>query len=107
MYLLLLLFTGPAHFIDSTMSRFGKEGSSKYSMQSRNAMGKLFLTPAPNAYDAERVRPQREPNAPCYTMGTRNRSRKSDSVPSPNSYTLPSLIGNKQTNKQTNKQVNK
>ncbi|KAI6653298.1 vesicle-associated membrane protein 2-like [Oopsacas minuta] len=90
---------GPAHFIDASMSRFGKEGSSKFSLKSRNLMGKQFQTPAPNAYNAERIRPQREPNAPSYSMGTRNRMRKADSVPSPNSYSLPSLIGPRIVNK--------
>ena len=87
-----------------------------------------FKTPSPGAYNPEKVHPQGEKYAPAYSMGARTQYRKSkfaftplyvqllltswhllmlalcfhagDHFPSPNSYTLPSLIGSKVPNKQ-------
>ena len=76
-----------------------------------------FKTPSPGAYSPEKVHPQGEKHAPIYSMGRRTGYRKSkqyslrqcttlhfflnkgDSTPSPNSYTLPCLLGHRVPNK--------
>ena len=60
----------------------------------------IFNTPSPGAYYPERVHPQGEKHSPTYSMGARTRYRKRDASPSPNSYTLPSLLGSRVPNKQ-------
>lgn len=60
----------------------------------------IFNTPSPGAYHPERVHPQGEKHSPTYSMGARTRYRKRDASPSPNSYTLPSLLGSRVPNKQ-------
>lgn len=80
-----------------------------------------FKTPGPGAYTPEKNPTcfQGEKRSPAYSMGTRSRYRKSkslqkkidwyqfppsfsspgDSNPSPNTYTLPSLLGERVPNK--------
>ena len=60
----------------------------------------IVNTPSPGAYYPERVHPQGEKHSPSYSMGARTRYRKRDASPSPNSYTLPSLLGSRVPNKQ-------
>ena len=60
----------------------------------------IFNTPSPGAYYPEKVHPQGEKHSPTYSMGARTRYRKRDATPSPNSYTLPSLLGSRVPNKQ-------
>ncbi|KAM6973180.1 outer dense fiber protein 3-like protein 2a [Aplochiton taeniatus] len=86
---------GPRYHIDANMTRFGRSITPSYSMLGRGRRaGELFQTPGPGAYSPEKAPPlngQRRP--PSYTIGTRTRYRSMDSVPAPNRYTLPSLLG--------------
>ncbi|KAK7889727.1 hypothetical protein WMY93_025287 [Mugilogobius chulae] len=86
---------GPMYHINAKITRFGKDGTPAYSMFSRMKTQKdLLQTPGPGTYSPEKVSPgnfQRRP--PCYTMGARTLYRTVDSVPSPNKYYLPSLMG--------------
>jgi len=68
-----------------------------------------FKTPGPGSYAPERTHPQNEKHAPVYSMSARTRYRKrehimywvrishawstGDSTPSPNTYTLPTMLG--------------
>lgn len=90
---MIVIIVGPAHMVQMNIDRNGKEGSAKYSMQSRHKMGDKFNTPSPSAYHVERIRPLREQTGPSYSMGSRSHHRKADYVPSPNKYSLPSLLG--------------
>ena len=38
----------------------------------------LFQNPAPGQYSPEKVHPQGEPHAPCYSMSSRTKYRKSE-----------------------------
>ena len=117
---------GPGYFVDPTISRFGRDGNPSYSILGRQKdpseftdcgaclyqVWSMMLTisyslfsidsfnsPSPGAYYPEQVHPQGEKHAPVYSMGARTRYRKRDATPSPNSYTLPSLLGSKVPNK--------
>uniref|UniRef100_A0AAZ1XND2 Outer dense fiber of sperm tails 3-like 2b n=1 Tax=Oreochromis aureus TaxID=47969 RepID=A0AAZ1XND2_OREAU len=64
------------------------------------SLEELFHTPGPGAYSPERAPPcnlQRRP--PSYTMGSRTHYRSVDSVPAPNKYSLPPLMGAQVPNK--------
>uniref|UniRef100_A0A3Q2Q1U4 CIMAP1 family member D n=1 Tax=Fundulus heteroclitus TaxID=8078 RepID=A0A3Q2Q1U4_FUNHE len=87
---------GPQYHVDAKMTRFGKDGTPAYSM----LIEELSSTPGPGAYSPEKAPPcnlQRRP--PSYTMGSRTRYRSADSVPAPNKYTLPPLLGPRIPNK--------
>ncbi len=53
----------------------------------------------PDAYRTEDVKPMKTSRPPCYSFGSRTRYIKLPSNPSPNSYTLPSMIGSAVTSK--------
>lgn len=60
----------------------------------------LFQTPGPGAYSPERAPPLNlHSRPPSYSIGSRTRYRATDTVPAPNSYTLPSLMGARSLNK--------
>ncbi|XP_065910752.1 ciliary microtubule associated protein 1A-like [Dysidea avara] len=84
---------GPAHFIDPTITRHGKDGTPQYSLYSRHKGFDPFKTPGPGSYAPERTHPQNEKHAPVYSMSARTRYRKRDSTPSPNTYSLPTMLG--------------
>uniref|UniRef100_A0A3B4U0W7 CIMAP1 family member D n=1 Tax=Seriola dumerili TaxID=41447 RepID=A0A3B4U0W7_SERDU len=89
---------GPQYHVDAKITRFGKDGTPAYSMLGR--MKELFQTPGPGAYSPEKAPPcnlQRRP--PSYTMGSRTHYRSTDSVPAPNKYCLPPLMGPQVPNK--------
>lgn len=48
-----------------------------------------FKTPSPGRYSPEKVHPQGERHAPCYSMGARTRFRRRDNNPAPSKYVLP------------------
>uniref|UniRef100_A0A3Q0RX05 CIMAP1 family member D n=1 Tax=Amphilophus citrinellus TaxID=61819 RepID=A0A3Q0RX05_AMPCI len=97
---------GPQHHIDARITRFGKDGTPAYSMLGRIGLviskyiDCLFHTPGPGTYSPEKAPPcnlQRRP--PSYTMGSRTQYRSVDSVPAPNKYSLPALMGPQVPNK--------
>ncbi|XP_029938597.1 outer dense fiber protein 3-like protein 2b [Salarias fasciatus] len=92
---------GPKYHIDAKITRFGKDGTPAHSMLGRvKAQKELFHTPGPGAYSPEKALPcslQRRP--PSYTMGARTHYRSIDSVPAPNKYCLPPLMGPQVPNK--------
>ncbi|XP_038572916.1 outer dense fiber protein 3-like protein 2b [Micropterus salmoides] len=92
---------GPQYHIDAKITRFGRDGTPAYSMLGRiKAQRELFQTPGPGAYSPEKAPPcnlQRRP--PSYTMSSRTHYRSIDSVPAPNKYCLPPLMGSQVPNK--------
>ncbi|XP_061636495.1 outer dense fiber protein 3-like protein 2b isoform X2 [Phyllopteryx taeniolatus] len=92
---------GPQYHIDAKMTRLGRDGTPAYSMLGRTkAQKRLFHTPGPGSYSPEKAPLcglQRQP--PSYTMGSRTQYRTIDSVPAPNNYTLPPLMGSHIPNK--------
>uniref|UniRef100_A0AAY4ALR3 Outer dense fiber of sperm tails 3-like 2b n=2 Tax=Denticeps clupeoides TaxID=299321 RepID=A0AAY4ALR3_9TELE len=86
---------GPQYHVDAKMTRFGRDGTPSFSMQGRAKRGgEMFQTPGPGAYSPEKAPPlnlHRRP--PSYTIGSRTRYRAIDTVPAPNKYTLPALMG--------------
>ncbi|CAM4656042.1 unnamed protein product [Leuciscus chuanchicus] len=86
---------GPKYHIDAKLTRFGRDGTPAYSIHGRleNRAG-TFSTPGPGAYSPEKAplcSTHRKP--PSHTMGCRTQYRTVDTVPAPNKYTLPSLMG--------------
>ncbi|XP_029135845.2 outer dense fiber protein 3-like protein 2b [Labrus bergylta] len=83
------------------MTRFGRDGTPAYSMLGRvKTQKELLQTPGPGAYSPEKAPPcnlQRRP--PSYTMSARTHYRSIDSVPAPNKYSLPPLMGPQVPNK--------
>ncbi|KAM9849117.1 outer dense fiber protein 3-like protein 2b [Aulostomus maculatus] len=92
---------GPQYHIDAKMTRFGRDGTPAFSILGRMKEPKEILqTPGPGSYNPEKAPPyslQRRP--PSYTMGSRTQYRCVDSVPAPNKYHLPPLIGPQVPNK--------
>ena len=63
----------------------------------------ILLDPCAAAYHAEKVNPLRESKAPAYSFGLKTGLLQMKSTtPSPNSYTLPSLIGSNIVGKRSN-----
>ncbi|XP_076009393.1 outer dense fiber protein 3-like protein 2b [Genypterus blacodes] len=92
---------GPQYRVDAKMTRHGRDGTPAYSMLGRLKPTKeLFQTPGPGAYSPERAPPSSlQRKAPCFTMGSRTLYRSVDSVPAPNKYCLPPLLGHQIPNK--------
>ncbi|XP_014662383.1 PREDICTED: outer dense fiber protein 3-like [Priapulus caudatus] len=86
---------GPTYFINSSVTRWGRDGTPAYSISGRLRDINSFSTPAPGTYSPEQVHPQGERHAPAYSMGSRTRYRQHDNVPSPSCYSLPHLLGSK------------
>ncbi|TRY62328.1 hypothetical protein DNTS_025866 [Danionella cerebrum] len=86
---------GPKYHIDAKLTRFGRDGTPAYSIHRRmETRGRLLATPGPGAYSPEKASlcsTHRKP--PAFTMGFRTPFRSVDTVPAPNKYTLPTLIG--------------
>lgn len=84
---------GPVHFIDPSVTFRGVDGTPHFSLYSRHKELERFNTPGPGSYVPEKRPPPNEKHAPAFTMGGRTRYRKRDTNPSPNSYSLPVLLG--------------
>ncbi|XP_026008710.1 outer dense fiber protein 3-like protein 2a [Astatotilapia calliptera] len=89
---------GPRYHVGSKVTRFGSMETPSYSILGRGgrtgSKGDLFQTPGPGAYSPEKAPPlngHRRP--PSHIIGARTRYRSVDAVPSPNSYSLPNLLG--------------
>ena len=61
--------------------------------------GAIFQTPGPGAYSPETPTYNTQRKPPSYTMGSRTQYRPVDTVPAPNKYSLPSLLGPQVPNK--------
>ncbi|KAM3875630.1 outer dense fiber protein 3-like protein 2b isoform 2-T2 [Diretmus argenteus] len=92
---------GPRYYVDAKITRFGRDGTPAYSMLGRMKEAKeIFQMPGPGAYSPENAPPcSVRCRPPSYTMGSRTRYRTVDSVPAPNKYSLPSLMGPQVPNK--------
>nr|XP_020462731.1 outer dense fiber protein 3-like protein 2 isoform X1 [Monopterus albus] len=92
---------GPLYHVDAKITRFGKDGTPAYSMLGRMKTQKeLFQTPGPGAHSPEKTPPcNLQRRAPSYTMGSRTNYRTIDSVPAPNKYSLPPVMGPQIPNK--------
>ncbi|XP_063058111.1 outer dense fiber protein 3-like protein 2b [Engraulis encrasicolus] len=85
---------GPQYFVDAKITRFGRDGTPAYSMLGRMRKTGVIRTPGPGAYSPEKALPnstQRRP--PSYSIGARTLYRSLDTVPAPNKYTLPAVMG--------------
>jgi len=91
---------GPVYLVKDEITRVGKEGSAKYTQLGRRKEGLAFKTPGPGRYENQKCFPQGEKHSPKYSMGSRTKYRKCDAYPSPNSYSLPQLIGPRIPSKQ-------
>ena len=67
---------GPAHGLDPSITRTGKDGTPHYSLYSRRKELEPFKTPGPGAYAPEQHSNPYSARAPTYTMGVRTRYRK-------------------------------
>jgi len=86
---------GPVYFIKDEITRFGKDGTAKYTQLGRRKEQLAFKTPGPGRYENHKCHPQGEKNSSKYSMGSRTKYRRCDAYPAANSYQLPSLIGPK------------
>lgn len=84
---------GPIYYPDVRTTNHGKDGTPVYSLHSRTKDMTPFNVPAPGTYSPEKVGPSASPRAPHYSFGSRTKLRATDKNPSPNNYTLPSLLG--------------
>jgi len=91
---------GPVYLVKAEITRVGKEGSPKYTQLGRRNDVHAFKTPGPGRYENHTCFPQGERHSAKYSMGDRTKYRKCDAYPSPNSYSLPQLIGPKIPSKQ-------
>lgn len=92
---------GPRYHIDAKMTRFGRARTLSYSMLGRGKRAAAqFQTPGPGAYSPEKAPPLNSHcRPPAYTISNRTRYRSMDTVPAPNRYTLPNLLGSQVPNK--------
>lgn len=85
---------GPVHYPDVQYTRTGRNGCPHYSIYGRPKDLSMFKTPGPGKYSPQNAGPSASPTAPSFSFGGRTRLRANDQNPSPNSYTLPRLLGN-------------
>lgn len=91
---------GPAHKVDSGLSRHGKEDMPKYTMAGRGKDFKSSKTPAPGAYSPENVKIDKGTIAPVYSMRPKTKLRPGEKTPASNAYAIPSLLaGSKESSK--------
>lgn len=85
---------GPAHYnLLERSTRFGKDGTPKYTLHYRPKDGASFITPAPDAYYTETVKVMKQKQPPSYSFGLRTKYTKKEATPAPNAYTLPNMTG--------------
>jgi len=84
---------GPCYLPQSKYYRDGMDGTPHYSLYSRNADLTAFKTPGPGSYNNEVNGGQTCYSAPRFSFGGRQRSRRTDNVPAPNVYSLPTVLG--------------
>ncbi|XP_078235221.1 protein CIMAP1D [Pogona vitticeps] len=85
---------GPCYYVEPELTRFGRTRGPSYSMLSRAKPRASFpQSPGPATYSPERAPPASWQRAPSFSIGSRTKCPVVDAVPSPNSYTLPSLLG--------------
>ncbi|XP_013395447.1 outer dense fiber protein 3 [Lingula anatina] len=84
---------GPCHLPTHKIYRDGADGTPHYSLYSRPQDVKSFRTPGPGAYSPEAAGPSTHFHHPQYSFGSRHRNRRTDSIPAPNNYTLPTMTG--------------
>ncbi|KAL4233110.1 hypothetical protein ACF0H5_007795 [Mactra antiquata] len=86
---------GPAYNFDPLLGPKGKENKPSYSFGVRiKTPVRKNETPGPGAYNTDRS-PLWEKTSPQYSISPRTNLRKVDNVPSPNSYLLPSTLGDR------------
>lgn len=84
---------GPCYLPGAKTYRDGNDGTPHYSLYGRPQDLRAFRTPGPGAYAPESSGPSAKYRAASYSFGTRHRNRKTDSVPGPNNYSLPGMLG--------------
>ncbi|XP_060082036.1 outer dense fiber protein 3-like [Ylistrum balloti] len=83
---------GPCYFL-TKYYRDGKDGTPQYSVYSRQREPAIFNGPGPGSYSPQNAGPQARFRAASYSFGVRHRNRRTDDVPAPNRYSLPSMTG--------------
>lgn len=91
---------GPKYKIED-VTRFGMEGTPKYTLHSRTNLQGKFQTPAPWDYKAEKKPVFKHAFPPQYSFGLRSPYGKQDNNPAPNNYNMPSIIGPKAVGKKS------
>ncbi|XP_016356121.1 LOW QUALITY PROTEIN: outer dense fiber protein 3-like protein 2 [Sinocyclocheilus anshuiensis] len=86
---------GPKYHIDDKLTHFGRDGTPAYSIHGRmESQASIFSTPGPGAYSPEKASLcSIHRKLPSHTMGYRTQYRSVDTIPAPNKYILPSLMG--------------
>jgi len=85
---------GPAAYsVADRSTRYGADGTPKYSLHYRPKTCQNFNTPGPDAYKVEKEKIFKQKTAPCYSFGSRTRYHKKDHTPGPNAYSMPNLLG--------------
>jgi len=92
---------GPVYKVNPEYTRFGKDGTAKYSQQGRRSDLSGFQTPGPGRYNNHKsdFQFQNQRNSEKYSMGSRTRYMTTDAFPASNRYSLPPLMGPKIPNK--------
>lgn len=90
---------GPIYSIEPNWTRYGKDGTPKYTVTGRARNSKSNQNPGPAAYNLEKLAPPNQRSAPNFSMASRLRFAKDNTNPAPNRYGLPSMLGSKIPNK--------
>ncbi|KAI6654917.1 hypothetical protein LOD99_2796 [Oopsacas minuta] len=91
---------GPVHFIHSSQTRTGKEGSPSYSLRKRTKPLQTYPVPGPGTYRPERTPVLDKRRSPHYSFGTKGKERPSSSTPAPNTYSIKTTIGRDNSTRQ-------
>ncbi|KAH3735740.1 uncharacterized protein LOC127851127 isoform X2 [Dreissena polymorpha] len=84
---------GPAY---NPMFSSSQKGTPSFSFGYRpKTPVKKDIVPGPGAYDTANMAPTWERKAPAFSMAYRNKLRSVDQAPPPNTYLLPSTLGNR------------
>ncbi|XP_027048876.1 outer dense fiber protein 3-like isoform X2 [Pocillopora damicornis] len=90
---------GPCYLPAPGVTSVGPDGTPKWSMLGAASKTTKFNPPGPGQYSPEKFHPPHERSEPSFTFGKRTKILFKDPTPSPNSYSLPPLIGPKGVNK--------
>lgn len=94
---------GPRYLQDSRVTKTGLDGNPKYSMLGNARFENLskLKVPGPGQYSPEKQSVPHERKAPSYSFGSRTKYAQKNVTPSPNSYSLPPLLGPKAVGKRS------
>ena len=86
---------GPVYWIESQCTRYGKDGTPKYTIAGRSRSLHSNKNPSPATYNLEKLAPSNQRKAPVFSIASKLHYAKANANPAPNTYGLPSMLGSK------------